>query len=177
MRKKLFIISAILLSISAMIVLFLINNKYKNNQDKLKHFFTKDVEVITDLSIEEQKYLLELFNVQIPDTEPNAYIYSFQKYHYGSNIHAYIIEFDNVISYRNFYEANNSRIGKNGLPDLSFNQIAGMSSEQLLNGEFEEIYEGKNDYYLTYQVLLHKTGSQQIPDTFKKYSDARKNDS
>lgn len=177
MRKKLFIISAILLSISAMIVLFLINNKYKNNQDKLKHFFTKDVEVITDLSIEEQKYLLELFNVQIPDTEPNAYIYSFQKYHYGSNIHAYIIEFDNVISYRNFYEANAERIGKNGLPDVSCNQFESVSLEQLRNNELSGIGDGKTDYYLTYQIIAHKTEEQRISDTFKKYSDARKNDS
>ncbi len=43
---------------------------------RLRHYYTKDVEVITDLTYEEQKKLLEAFQVIIPDTETGSYYLS-----------------------------------------------------------------------------------------------------
>ena len=146
----------------------------ENQQTKLKHFYNDNVEMINDLTFDEQEQILELFNIDIPKNETKAYVYSFQKCSYGNDLYAYVVEFDGVSSYRNFYEANAERIGKNGLPDVSCNQFESVSLEQLRNNELSGIGDGKTDYYLTYQIIAHKTEEQRISDLYEEFSSRRK---
>lgn len=73
------------------------------------HMGNKPEHCITELSAAEQQALLQLFQVEIPETEEKAYVYCCS-YEAGSDerIAGYTIEIARVRDYEGFYAANTS---------------------------------------------------------------------
>ncbi len=146
----------------------------KTSPHRLSHYYKDNVEEITDLTTEEQQKLLEVFQIIIPDTETEAYICSFQKVSQGQNICPYLIEFDNVKSYENFYKANIDRkISDNVIDNISLNQMYGAMEQDGVD-DYYNVGDGDTEHYLTYGLLIIKNEENEISALFEEYSSERK---
>lgn len=124
--------------------------KEGNFDSKLSYYANNDADYCYSLTKEEQKEVLEAFNVIIPENEKEAYIYSFGMASYYPDFNGkpkqyeYFIEIDGVNNYFNFYEKNAHRANVNGTPDKSANEICDMDIN------FKPTKTGEQ-YYITYQ--------------------------
>lgn len=163
--KPLLIASAV---VAVLLFVWAISIK-QTSPPRLRHYFTSNVETITDLSEEEQKKLLELFQVVIPDTETEAYICSFQKGTDGHKICSYLIEFDGVKSYQDFYKANiNRKISDNVTDNISMNQMYGAVNSDGSDYDYYNAGDGDREHYLTYGLLAADDKSGDFSKLFDK---------
>lgn len=133
-------------------------------------------DLLTDFTDDEEKSILEAFNVVIPENE-NAYVYSlcfYEENDYPTQSDGYInfiLEIGGVEDYEAFFEANTSRIKENGLAGISYNEL------------FEE-YPPK--YYITYWEMFSsnpkwrpeedKEMASALETLWEELSEARKNE-
>ncbi len=128
-RKNILIVVFIALTFS---VFSIVLNNHRTGQTKEKQGFSlyrTGSERIYNLSEDEQKQVLEAFDVKIPENETNAYVYSFGKKIIGGNrkddvpSHVYFMEIDKVNGYSAFYSHNFSRGEGNGFLPESDNEL------------------------------------------------------
>ena len=87
--------------------------------------------LLSDFTEDEEKRLLEAFNVCIPENEENARVLNFckcERNSYSEQSEGYlvfIIEIDGVEDYKAFFEENSSRVGEKGFYSGSLNENFG----------------------------------------------------
>lgn len=136
----------------------MVTNSLENNPSP-KHLlqWAATDKMLIDFTDEEEKKILNCFNVVIPELEENAHVHSFyfdEEITKGSHVQPemismnFVLEIDGVKDYEAFFSANAARIDDNGIKGKSWNEI--------LN-----LYPPEYEYYLTYF------------ESFKFYSDCQ----
>lgn len=142
-----FILCALLLSATGCYVEAYLRNEdvkdkltevYENH--KLHLSYRDKNKMLVGFNEEQEKMILEAFNVVIPENEEEAYVYSF--YFTEENEHLkFILEIDGVKDYDAFFLANSGRVKENGLLGKSMNEV--------LNP-----YPSVTAYYITYNEFF-----------------------
>ena len=121
---------------------------YENHKLHLSHRDKKNL--LVGFTEEQENRLLEAFNVVIPESEEEAYVYSFY-YSQDSDYLIYILEIDGVKDYDAFFQANSGRVKENGLSGKSMNEIL-------------DPYPSMTAYYVTYEEFFYSETSLQTDE-------------
>lgn len=147
----------------------LYTNIYKDYADKFidrsekRHPFSwvgmqKD-KMLVEFTEEQEKKILEAFNVVIPENEEEAYVYSFYFSKYEDYLN-YILEIDGVKDYDAFFKANAGRVKENGLDGKSENELM-------------KYYHPMTEYYISYLEVFYADPYAQT-DEDKEMNDTLK---
>ena len=143
---KVFILCVLLVSVTGCSV-----NTSANDTPTKQHLFSymrwNEEKILVGFSEEQEKRILEAFNVVIPENEKEAYVYSF--YFSEDNDHMnFTLEIDGVKDYDAFFQANSGRVKENGLSGKSSNEI------------FKR-YSPIESYYVTYDESFYSEAKLQ----------------
>lgn len=128
MKNKSVFSVCILLSVCVVGFVGCSNQIQPQNRSAPKHLLKWAVtdEMLTDFTDEEEKSILEAFNVVIPENE-DAHVHSFYFSENDRNSTSshfdFILEIEGVKDYEFFFGANTTRISENGLSGKSWNEI------------------------------------------------------
>lgn len=111
-----------------------------------KHIFSPPYgeAVFSDFTEDEEKRLLEAFNVCIPENEENACVLNFCKYERNGSSEqsegylVFMIEIDGVEDYKAFFEENSSRVWEKGFYSGSLNENFGYYSPKYFITYYEK---------------------------------------
>ncbi len=129
---------------------------------------------VYDIKKEDQEQLLYILDINIPESEADAFVYSFgyTQYTEKDQYTDFVIEIEDVNDYKNFFEYNELRVVKYGEDGKSQNEKIGE-----YNSEYDKKY--GTSHYITYKVKLLDYGDEakrskklkEIFERIKEYSE------
>ena len=134
--RKIFI-ARIVFSVILIIVLIVIGIYFLIRNMTQHHFHEAPKYMLSDLTVEEQSEILDVFGLIIPENEENAYVYSFSYGEIDERRFGYTIEIGGVEDYEGFYLANPQK--------KSFNET---TSNFRTDRSYYIVYEGSVDKFM-----------------------------